>query len=456
MSNHQYSAPHITMVPFSVMYRGPVFTRVTLQDIQMQTHNIPTHNIPTHNMYNISHLYNNVYTTRPRLVSDFPSMYSNLQNTLETILGQTETDTNTNTNTTETPDTNTTETQDTNTNTTETPDTNTYATNTTDTDNTVNTDNTDNSVVNTVNISAHKTIYHNYGWYNKNNFILRYIKNNNTRCYQCYNMIEYINIEYVKLVFSNNVNKYKHNLRNILNYTEQQQSTVAIHNKLHISPVLCICKNCVNENVLSNKLPKYAPRSYGDMLSDYILNEKFDLITTDITTIYNNSNSNNINIINNRINYLKININEKQNILNNLINKNDKLTTNIDLEIEKFNLLNIQYINNNEIYNKIKNQLLQLSIDLFKENKKLIDEQINKYTDLNNASKYSIPECKICMMNEITIALQCGHTICSKCYDHLLINNTNTNIDNNIEYNPNTIQCPTCRTVCNTYIQLFL
>ena len=415
-------------------------------------------------MYNISHLYNNVYTTRPRLVSDFPSMYSNLQNTLETILGQTETDTNTNTtetpdtNTTETPDTNTTETLDTNTNTTETPYTNTYATNTTDTDNTVNTDNTDNSVVNTVNISAHKTIYHNYGWYNKNNFILRYIKNNNTRCYQCYNMIEYINIEYVKLVFSNNVNKYKHNLRNILNYTEQQQSTVAIHNKLHISPVLCICKNCVNENVLSNKLPKYAPRSYGDMLSDYILNEKFDLITTDITTIYNNSNSNNINIINDRINYLKININEKQNILNNLINKNDKLTTNIDLEIEKFNLLNIQYINNNEIYNKIKNQLLQLSIDLFKENKKLIDEQINKYTDLNNASKYSIPECKICMMNEITIALQCGHTICSKCYDHLLINNTNTNTntDNNIEYNPNTIQCPTCRTVCNTYIQLFL
>ena len=254
------------------------------------------------------------------------------------------------------------------------------------------------------------------------------------------------------------MNKYKHNLRNILNYTEQQQSTVAIHNKLHISPVLCICKNCVNENVLSNKLPKYAPRSYGDMLSDYILNEKFDLITTDITTIYNNSNSNNINIINDRINYLKININEKQNILNNLINKNDKLTTNIDLEIEKFNLLNIQYINNNEIYNKIKNQLLQLSIDLFKENKKLIDEQINKYTDLNNASKYSIPECKICMMNEITIALQCGHTICSKCYDHLLINNTNTNTntDNNIEYNPNTIQCPTCRTVCNTYIQLFL
>ena len=62
------------------------------------------------------------------------------------------------------------------------------------------------------------------------------------------------------------------------------------------------------------------------------------------------------------------------------------------------------------------------------------------------------------MMREISIALQCGHTSCNKCYEQLIINNArdnNNNLNNGINV-AQPIQCPTCRTPCNTYIQLFL
>lgn len=324
--------------------------------------------------------------------------------------------------------------------------------------------NINNIITNLTNTTYMNIVYRNCGWYLKSKTILKYLNNNQARCYQCYNMIDYENIMYSRIL-SNNDNNIK-----------------------LIGNIICLCKICCDANINnvnhfnhtndtnttniknnnSNKTiikstPKYAPKNYSDILADYILNNKIDLIINDIEKIGQKE----INAVEDKINYLKFNINEKQVILNSLANQNKKLTENLDLEVEKFKLLNKQYSQNKELCDNIKNQLLQFSVDLFKENKKQIDDQINKYIEINNSTKYSVPECKICMNREIRVAITCGHVFCMECYDQLVKNCTakhNNSFDdvdygNNGNYNNNKnipiITCPTCRTESHTYTQLY-
>ena len=53
------------------------------------------------------------------------------------------------------------------------------------------------------------------------------------------------------------------------------------------------------------------------------------------------------------------NINEKKVMINNLQNENTKLKNNIDLEIEKYNILKIHQLKNQELFENIKNDLLK-------------------------------------------------------------------------------------------------
>lgn len=295
---------------------------------------------------------------------------------------------------------------------------------------------------------AKDTIYRNNGWYNKNKVILKYLNDNNImRCFQCYNSIEYKYIEYSRIIFFNDDNKKK---------TNKNNSQINHNQTGYIS---CLCQSCCNVSKISNTTPKLAPKTYGDIIADYILNERFDLIAIDIEKM----NQSKMDIIDDKIKYLKFNLNEKNVILNNLVNENDKLSNNLDLEVEKFKILNEQYCKNKELCDNIKTQLLQFSVDLFKQNKKQIDEQINKYSELNSCSKYSIPECKICMTKEIKVAIQCGHVFCMECYNELvktqqihktLHNNSNINVDAD-EDSAVVIHCPTCRTESCTYTQLY-
>jgi hypothetical protein len=338
--------------------------------------------------------------------------------------------------------------------------------NTSNTGNTNNTSNTSNisnmvkmidDITNASNVSI---IYRNRGWFVKSKNIIKYLVNNESkgssplhqspvglsRCLQCYEMIDYKNIMYSRILSGNLISNGGSN--------GGSSGGNQYNNQMIIGNVICLCKNCCDVEKTDNHMPKIAPKTYSDILADYILNERFDLITNDIEKVGNKK----IDIIEDRINYMKFNMNEKKVILNNLVNQNNKLTQNLDLEVEKFELLNKQYSQNKELCNNIKNQLLQFSIDIFKENKKQIDEQINKYAEINNATKYSIPECKICMAREIKVAIMCGHVFCMECYNQLLKHNIATRENNMITDTENfvpTIICPTCRTESNTYTQLY-
>ena len=313
---------------------------------------------------------------------------------------------------------------------------------------------------------ATDTIYRNRGWYNKTKFILKHMNNNIAICFQCYNSIEYKDIEYSRIIFFDNLtNKNKSlNTTNAVNTpTTVNTTNTKNHSSAHniTGYISCLCKSCCKISDTMLNIPKSAPKTYGDIIADYILNERFDLIAIDIEKI----NQTQMDIIDDKIKYLKFNLNEKNVILNNLVNENDRLSNNLDLEVEKYKILNVQCSKNKELCENIKTQLLQFSVDLFKENKKQIDSQINKYNELNNSSKYSIPECKICMIKEVRVAIQCGHVFCMDCYNELVKNhknNSNSNInanaeESNIEDEDSTaiIHCPTCRTASCTYTQLY-
>ena len=315
-------------------------------------------------------------------------------------------------------------------------------------------------------------LYRSYGWYHKDHPNNKHIiqKTKKIRCYQCYsnctnnetaNANANANPDLEKLLPISFTRIISYNTHANTIYDTMQKNENVENNKntiiSNITHIVCVCLSCYNENISLNKLPKYAPKSYSDILSDYILNEKFDLILYDIENIYNTTR---FSLMKTKINYLQLCVNEKQNIINNLISQNTKLTQNINTEIDKYKILNQHSITNIELYNKLKNQLLQASIDMFKINKKQIDDHINKYNELNNTVKFTSSECKICLLNEIKIALQCGHTLCAKCYDQLIITQNDTiqndTMQNDMGIINNIIQCPTCRTPSKTYIQLFL
>lgn len=315
-------------------------------------------------------------------------------------------------------------------------------------------------------------IYKQHGWYPKNKMIIKYLtsinnsENNVSRCFKCYKLIKYDDIEYARIFnLNNDIINPGTNFRTNNNITSYANKNIIENGTICETPgnqnMSCLCRNCC----INNLQPKYAPRKYSDIISDYILNDKYELITDDIKII----NDARIKLLEKDINYVRFNINEKLVLLNNLHNQNEKLTNNIDLEVEKHKLLTEHHNKNIEICNNIKKQLMQYSIELFRENKNIIDTQINKYVELNNMSKYSVPECRICMMREINVALQCGHTLCIECYNSLLevhksstingqrnIGDINIDNENDDEEIVKIITCPTCRTVSLTHTQIYL
>jgi hypothetical protein len=265
------------------------------------------------------------------------------------------------------------------------------------------------------------------GWFNVARYVSKYLKNGLSKCFQCYINKPLNQQEYVR----------------ILNVTESLGS----HDR-----VVCICNDCVKTINQCNGKVKKAPCTYYDVILDYLINEKYDLLITEICNIGDNTS---FNKLCEKIDYMKFNINEKVVLLNNLRNENEKLSKNLEIEIEKHKIFCDHKNKNNELIKKIKKQFSELSIELFRENKKTLDEHINKYQELNQSSKYSIPECRICMQNEVKIAIQCGHLLCYACYSKL--QNDNKQIENDVKSNSSSdiLCCPLCRTYCNTYTQIY-
>ena len=113
------------------------------------------------------------------------------------------------------------------------------------------------------------------------------------------------------------------------------------------------------------------------------------------------------------------------------------------------------------MFKKIKTQFRTYTRDLIIENHKNITTHLDKLNELASIKKYSTPECKICLAQEVRIALQCGHLLCGKCHKNIMEHTDKSQfeiLDVNSEYKVDDleiIECPICRTVSTFSINIY-
>jgi hypothetical protein len=279
------------------------------------------------------------------------------------------------------------------------------------------------------------------GWFPKTKSIIKYMHEGHSRCFECYIPVIYENIHYSRII--TNYNRQS-NTGDLIKTLDE------LTNFERYYKLVCICKDCFQ---IKDKF-KFAPKTYGDIISDFFISDKIDILADDLDKF----NCDKLQILLDKINYLLFNYNEKLTIHNSLVAENARLKNNLDMEIEKFKILNEHKSKNQELHEELKNFLLQSTKNLFGQYNKIIDEQVAKYNDLNCAIKYNIPECKVCMMHEVRIALECGHLLCTECNHKILDAQSKKQDlfeDDNI-CSSDGFPCPFCKTYSNKSLQIYL
>ncbi len=320
--------------------------------------------------------------------------------------------------------------------------------------------------------NVNNNIIKSLGWFAKTKSIIKFLNEGRARCFQCYESVIYEEIAYSRII--NNYNKDKDNRndnrkdnrkdnkdkdnkdKDNISKRIKSLDQLSIFESLYKIAALCYkCIGCCDENFNI----KFAPRGYGDIISDLLLAERFDILANDIEKISDAK----LKGLLDKINYSLFNYNEKLLIHTALVSENEKLKNNLELEIEKHKILCDHKSKNQEMQNDIKNYLLKSTKTIFAEYEKVIDKQISKYNDLNCAVKYNIPECKVCMMREVRLALECGHLLCIDCNKNILEEQQKQQNDLDIDEQVKNelceckgYPCPFCKTYSSKFLQIYL
>jgi len=298
------------------------------------------------------------------------------------------------------------------------------------------------------------------GWFIKTNTLSNYLIENHNRCYECFNITHFNNIAYSRILskyFSPKTNTCSRT-KNSKNPGISSRTSISLDNKKELIGLeiyyksVSICNECFE----NNETFKIAPRSIGDIISNIITNDRLDVLKYDIEIM----NLDKFNCIKNMI---KNDLQTQQNLIdkhNSIINENSKLEHNIELEQEKYIILKEQKDKNNELFNQAKEELIRMSKSFYRQHQTIIENQISKYNELNNASKYNIPECRVCFMREIQVVCHCGHALCKECETMILKEQSvieKQNIENGIESEQlGGLYCPFCKTYSTNRISIYL
>jgi len=314
----------------------------------------------------------------------------------------------------------------------------------------------------------------NHGWFAKSKSICKYLIQRvdgnqceksevkpTARCFECYELVGFEDIGYSRIINNynrgcagngNGSNGSNSGIENV-KILEKELSGFEKYYKLSV-----ICSRCVS----SKTEFKNAPKTYSDIISDFLIQDKLDILAADLGII----GCQKLDQLNDSIVKLLFNYNEKQIMLNHIVKENDNLRRNLEMEIEKHKILSEYKSKNRELHDSLKNHLLQSSIDLYKTQKKVIDEQLAIYSEYNNSSRYNVPECRICMQQEVCMALECGHLSCLHCHKKMhaenmkkLVEDNDENVDENDKEEPIQVDgypCPFCKTYSSKFIRIYI
>lgn len=268
------------------------------------------------------------------------------------------------------------------------------------------------------------------GWYLKDNYLKKNIGTNTLLCLNCFEYCLYENIMYSKIL---QINKDK-----------------------KIALFYCVCNTCYEKIKVDETLFIKAPTNIKIVWELYFKMSKIDALHHDLKIIFQNDSKE----LDKFIYQYKFDLNEKLAIINCLKNENNKLSANLELEIEKFKILENQKIQNDKLLNQVKEQFKLFSTTLLSENNKIINDKIEQLSQINNIKKFHTTECKICLNNDVGIALQCGHLMCENCYNKIIKNINKENYEfigssNKSIDELDIIECPMCRTVSTSCINIY-
>ena len=283
-------------------------------------------------------------------------------------------------------------------------------------------------------IAAITVKFLNQGWYHKDAFLKKKMNNNLIEascCISCFNRTSFELLKFSKIIYLN-----------------KDSSVFSVY---------CICNDCSDKIILGEIANIRAPNNFKEIWEFLIKANQLTYIIDDFKLIDANCTS----VLENAINHSKFNYNEKLALFNNLANANNKLSNNIDIEIQKHQILNDQLTKNDKLIMDIKTQFRKFTCELIKDNHTTITEQLDKLNEINNVKKYSVPECKICMMREVKIALQCGHVLCYCCYKNILKHTDKSQYELDSENDDadikdiDIIECPICRTISTLSVNIY-
>jgi hypothetical protein len=268
------------------------------------------------------------------------------------------------------------------------------------------------------------------GWYLKDAYLKKNINNNSSLCLNCFTYCLYDTIIYSKIL---QINKEK-----------------------KIALFYCICNSCYEKIKDDDSLFIKAPNNVKIVWELYFKIGKIDALHHDLKIIFQD----NLTELDSLVHKYKFDHNEKVAIINCLKNENKKLSTNLELELDKFKILEQQKLENDKLLKQIKEQYHLFSKTLMYENNKVINEKIEQLSQINNIKKYNTTECKICLNCDVTIALQCGHLLCENCYSNIIKTTNKENYEligtsNKIIDDMDIIECPVCRTVSTSCIHIY-
>lgn len=275
-----------------------------------------------------------------------------------------------------------------------------------------------------------KVKFHLNGWYAKDNYLKKHLEQQKSVCLLCFDYNYYDDIRYSKILQMNKDNK--------------------------ISFIYCICNLCYNKISLDQNLFIKAPLNIKSVWEIFFEKGKLDCLLNDLKKLFRND----LVELDKQIHQYKFDHNEKLTVINCLQNENKKLSMNLDIEIEKYKLLEQQKIENEKIFKKIRDQFDIFNKSLLEDSNKFINERIELLSQVNNIKKYNTTECKICLNNEVTMVLQCGHLLCELCYNSIIKNIDKENYEligtssKKLE-EMDIIECPTCRTVSTSCIRVY-
>jgi hypothetical protein len=222
-------------------------------------------------------------------------------------------------------------------------------------------------------------------------------------------------------------------------------------NNIQTNNLFCVCQKCYSTVATNNIV---VPPNNIDDIKKIIFSKFNDIVEYNHCLLYHKE----IKSGKTKLDDLKQEYNKLIKAKNYFQNTNKLLKNSIDFEKTKHKYLSKIKKNNIAMLNKLTTQSITNFQKMYTSQIKNVEKLCGHMESICDIDKDKKVECKICMTNNIEMALPCGHTCCLSCIEQ--IRNTNYDIDFDIWTNEdaNMKKCPICRTTVdlNNVLPIYL